>query len=191
MFAAMIQSMTMPKPRPVVIPPSMVDTMDAELQELEKVEYKRLAGKLGMTLPLGALIKSRETMVLQWLKENRIGIYDMQEVGDFLKRQCRIESRKLAKKGDGPFYMDWYWAKLTPFPASVSWGRVEGFYSKPVPLPVLHLVEKMSDAFPNQIGFVVSDYRVVNPDPFLAVVTSREGYVIAHWDEPSFKGKAK
>jgi hypothetical protein len=60
-------------------------------------------------------------------------------------------------------------------------------YDKPIPFDVLQNVKLLEDKFPERLHFFVSDYRAVDPDPFM-MVTARDmsRIVFGVWDEPAF-----
>lgn len=64
-------------------------------------------------------------------------------------------------------------------------------YTRAVPERVLADIENLIDCAPLDTIFFVSDYRAVNPDPFLAVATPKMlaagmMYIVDVWDEPGF-----
>lgn len=65
---------------------------------------------------------------------------------------------------------------------------VNSVYLHAIPFACLLTVKKIADAFPDA-QFLVSDYEVQRPDPFLAVTLpdTPELFVIERWDEPGFR----
>lgn len=64
-------------------------------------------------------------------------------------------------------------------------------YSRAVPERILNVVASLLECVPDAV-FLVSDFEVFKPDPFLAITTNKlmlEGkiFIIANWDEPGFK----
>ena len=62
-------------------------------------------------------------------------------------------------------------------------------YEKPVPLPVLLTVDRLTTQLPGDLRFFVSDTAKYQ-DPFLAVMeraSMQEFYIIERWDEPGFR----
>lgn len=136
-----------------------------------------------------------ESRVAQILDEGGFHVFDYSTVDNWLYRQA-------LKMGAN---MRWVWkpmrdADLNTFAGiGISWQQTEvGFfhpktYAKRIPERVLaraaYLAEKLPDAL-----FLVSDFEVVNPDPFLAVTTpkllgERKIWIIEIWDEPGFTDK--
>lgn len=67
-------------------------------------------------------------------------------------------------------------------------------YSREIPDRILADIERMMDCAPEDTIFLASDYKVVNPDPFLAVTTPKmlaAGviFIVDSWDEPGFTEK--
>lgn len=67
-------------------------------------------------------------------------------------------------------------------------------YEKLVPEFALELVAKLEERFGDEVCFFVSDYAVVDPDPFIMVrprqrgdgPVSRQMFIFGFWDEPGF-----
>jgi hypothetical protein len=88
-------------------------------------------------------------------------------------------------------------------PSSVRWGwralrtqdAVHGMldsqvYPHVVPFAALETMEKIVAHVPDA-AFLVSDYKVEHPDPFLMVthkLLGLDGYVVERWSEPGFRG---
>jgi hypothetical protein len=154
-------------------------------------EYGRLVRKLRLPiLDNPQLFEPLSICFLRWMVENKLPIYRYKDVTRFLLKECHRQTQKNIRRArkEGTTWNavrhEWYLINR---------------YTKPIPLPVLQLAEKVVDRFGHGLGIelYVSDYRAVRPDPFLAVFC-KEGsglsqetfrYVIAHWDEPNFHGK--
>jgi hypothetical protein len=63
-------------------------------------------------------------------------------------------------------------------------------YTRKIPVRILETVAKVLKEMPDAI-FMVSDFEVIKPDPFLAVTTQKlleahKLWIIANWDEPGY-----
>ncbi len=132
-----------------------------------------------------------EANMLQELHDHALKVYDYDKVDTFLYNTA-------LKMGSNT---RWVWKPLRDADmkeSSNAWSiRPQmGFiylkqYSRAVPERVLNLVANLLECIPDAI-FYVSDFEVVKPDPFLAITTKKlleedKIYIIAQWDEPSFK----
>jgi hypothetical protein len=68
-------------------------------------------------------------------------------------------------------------------------------YTGKIPFDVMKIVARVLECEPDALP-LVSDYEVVKPDPFLAITTPKllgagNIWIVANWDEPDFKGRAK
>lgn len=188
---------TLARPLPVVL----------DLPELPDLsEYEEVAATLGFRPPeldqQAAEIKRRE--VIGFLLDNGFPIYDNDEVHAFMS--------KLAAERN-----EWFcWARLDRTAESeqlsrLEWDRemrmaafghritqkqhgqlVHTPYSRPVPLNILKRAAAIRKKFGEEVGFYVSDYASVDPDPFIAVKRGGGPLIIfGVWDEPGFGGALK
>lgn len=152
-------------------------TPEEEISKLEAEEYAELAKKLGIDQkPLDRAMA--KTVLLRWLQEKGHKVYDRERVERFLNRMA----------DDRPIV----WRPLRSCDAGAS----PLIYDKPVPIHVLILVSDIEDDLGKMnYSFLVNDYAMRNPDPFLLAVPAGApggyGVVIAHWDEPGFKDKGE
>lgn len=131
---------------------------------------------------------------LHFLQAEEIPHYDLQVVVEYMnwtiKHAKGLEGQKV-----------WVWKPLrqidqvlvTPRTGQ-SWSASENgtvmhgrLYNKSVPAEAQRYIPRITKQFP-QAAFLVSDYEVVKPDPFLAVVGPQIPLtVIDFWDEPMFR----
>lgn len=163
------------------------------LSASEAGEYRRLCKKVGVRVPEAELHDTEVELLLERLG---IPVYNLEKVHKCMGRSAD-ERRK-----------DWYWIPLRERDRETSRGvrypvwqrrengqlagtvRRDAVYAKLIPLSVLATVEKILDAAPEglELCFLVSDYEVARPDPFLALATWSGGFwVIDFWNEPSFR----
>jgi hypothetical protein len=168
--------------------PLQAKPVEAGSEEYFK-EYTELANRVKAYVP--DLIDER---FKRFLNQHDIPVFNLQEVIKYMDAKAKKEVKngwswhpyRQKDRTDRvfgshtPVYSDWY----------TSW-----VYDKPIPLHALKKVALIEQHFGDQIKLFVSDYAVVNPDPFLMalVVYSSERlrlgegrYVIDVWDEPGF-----
>ena len=171
----------------------------------EYAEYERVAAKVGFA-PRGL----KSDALLAFLRESGIRVYPTDAVVKYLGEKYGV------KKDDplisGSTVAKWVWKPLRSadgFDRTVRerlmqtgrqiWhsrngavAREQHPYAKPVPLPVLLTVERISDKFPEALFFVSDEYSAPPmPDPFLAVVYGEDSspVIVERWDEPGFRGE--
>lgn len=139
-------------------------------------EYLALRAKIGMGRPQPA------NRLAQYLEEKGIPVYPTALVSKFLAREAAKEQKRQRK------------AKTLPDNQTIQVIWVgHGEYRRHVPYPVLKLMAEIKEAMPptENVGFWISDYQAVRPDPFLSVGIIYNGrweqYVVAHWDEPNWE----
>lgn len=183
-----------PDPFPEFVVPSRL--LDLVTQEA----YEKLAGGLGFNPT--ELVKVR---LVNFMAEAGIGIYDHQQVNDWLRKK-RIKEGKEC----------WCWRPLRDIDIITDylWGRDDvtfrwndGFYTanhddcrvydRIVPFAALGKVATIQKEFGPEVKFFVSDYATrsaIRPvDPFIMVRPAArsadiESYnlIFDHWDEPGF-----
>lgn len=168
-----------PLPKPVMPTPSEVD-LSNELNKLEMEEYAKVSKRVGYES-----VDLLRVEFESFLKEENILVYNYADVSTFLV----AEIRKLREE-TGRQYYTLSWVPLREYDRDRDNAYEPLPYTKTIPLPALLLVDKIYDRFGSSVKFKVSDYEAVKPDPFLMVVIGNVSYVIAHWDEPGFKGEA-
>ncbi len=149
-------------------------------------EYDTLASKLGVN----ARVAPSTTSVLQ---ELAISIYDLAAVERYLDRKghwCWRPLRRVDIASDGKV---WRLERETYHIYPYSHGRVESDqYLRPVPYPVLCVVERLVERCGADILFMVAALEK-KPDPFLGCLLHSENpkkmTVIERWDEPGFRSR--
>ncbi|OHA10942.1 MAG: hypothetical protein A3H69_05885 [Candidatus Sungbacteria bacterium RIFCSPLOWO2_02_FULL_47_9] len=129
--------------------------------------------------------------LIDFLNRENIKVFDKDKVHAYLKGKAEAEKKV------------YIWRSLRPQDKTTDYRlyTIEGHggydsrdwesrpYDKPVPLRVLVTVEKIYKKFGDKIQFLVSDYEVPHPDPFIMVTAlDLPRIVFDVWDEPSFKG---
>ena len=153
---------------------------------LASANYVKLANKLGID---SAAID--EACMLATIHDLNISTYDFDKVDDYLYRQA-------LKQGTN---VRWVWKPLRSkdldetskqwFSAATMGSLYPTQYAHAIPERVLTTISDILAKEPNAI-FLVSDYEVVKPDPFLAVTTLKmlkAGviFIVDRWDEPGFR----
>ena len=149
-------------------------------------EYFKLATKLGIKSA-----KVTQARLEAFLHTECMGLYEYSKVAAYMKSIASKEGKV------------WVWKPLRAKDAlnnqttvySHDHGRVMGgsVYPHEIPLPVLMSIDKIATAFPEAL-FMVSDYAVPRPDPFVGV-TTREMFehdgtilIFEKFNEPGFRG---
>jgi hypothetical protein len=203
MTPTLLASVVCPTPEPLAATPD--DGGDAA--------YLALAKKLRVRCPFIVRREIEEAL----LTEN-IRIYDKNTVkawmdGLVTKENARLMAEWVAKnpgeKIRSPLeeilaFDGW---PSNPFirrgPSTVRWGWCalrtedtmkgllgEDIYSHVVPFGALETMRKIAERVPDA-AFLVSDYKVELPDPFLMVthkLLGPDGYIVERWSEPGFRG---
>jgi hypothetical protein len=156
------------------------------LRELPPLEYVALAKSVGVEGPV-----VEQAKMLEMIHNLELHVYDWHKVDDYLYRKALRQGTNVR----------WVWkpvrsqdTKLVSDISTLTKENVGMIYAKtydrPLPVRILKRMKEieceMSDAV-----FLVSDYEVVKPDPFLAITTrslidSGKIWVIDQWDEPGF-----
>lgn len=173
---------------PPVVPIPVLESLEASsFGGVELSEYQNAASAIGFSN--GALLSAE---LRDFFVQEGIRIYNYDKVSAFLTDKAQSEAKNPESEK-----RVWCWKPLRETDANklVSgqhWeqGHISAQrYHGAVPYTMLCLVQKIADKFGEQVHFYVSDYAARNPDPFLAVTGVGTGrYVIAHWDEPNFRG---
>lgn len=167
--------------------------------------YRKLAREINLDSP--AL---EEAAMLEFLHKHEISVYDYDKVDNYLYHQALAQGAN----------MRWVWEPLRDVDRERSIDGSSRFvtgmgivyakkYARAVPQRILERVAtviKDSEADRAECGecfglseqpiFLISDYEVQRPDPFLAISTAnllQQGkiFIIDCWDEPGFTEKAK
>lgn len=162
------------------------------------VASSRLAPAMYVTFAKSIGLESAatdEARLIQAIADSELPVFDYDKVDNYLYHQT------LTMK----IPMRWGWKPLRDSDTKVvtdhSYGAIsmvqDGFgllfasqYGGKVPEVVLETVAMVLKKVPDAT-FLISDYEVVKPDPFLMVTTPRmmeahRGFIIAQWDEPGF-----
>lgn len=154
--------------------------------KLAPAEYMARAEKIGLSSA-----GTDEARLLQAIHDTQLKVYGFDKVDSYLYRQA-------LKMGSN---YRWVWEPLREKdvkPASDNSGAHSALgyvyakqYSREVPDRVLADIERLMDCAPGDAIFLVSDFKAVNPDPFLAVTTPKmleagKIFIVDQWDEPGF-----
>jgi len=150
--------------------------------------YLRLARVIELDSPA-----TDEVRVLNALQALGVKRYDYNLVDDYLYHQALKQGARVR----------WIWRPMREkdmkgASEARSWAPVPAFglvrndvYAKAIPERILARVAEIVEPLPDAV-FLVSDYEVVKPDPFLAVSTPKllaehKLWIIDQWDEPGFE----
>ena len=185
-----------PNGRPLPKPSSSLEELKQYLKRATAIDYA--------PDPVHALWEKLKIVIA----ENNILIYDDQVVHDWM---CKIVKKQ-------PKDMTWVWKSLTkPLKDLIKknqslskvhyqhkhWQNgaygwvgdidIQNRYTKIIPEAVLTTAETILKNFEKNdpICLLVTDYEVIQPDPFLAVAIPEFPFlIIDFWDEPGFNPKA-
>lgn len=157
--------------------------------KLAPSEYLARALRIGLSSA-----GTEEARLLQAIHDTVLHVYEFSQVDAYLYRQALTH---------GTNYR-WVWEPLRERDMKLAGNSgpvAEGGYlyakqySREVPDRVLSNIERLMDCAPEETVFLVSDFKAVNPDPFLAVSTPKmlgagRIFIIDQWDEPGFKESA-
>jgi hypothetical protein len=157
-----------PKPSPLKVAPAPDLT-----EEYRQLNVKLRTGFSGVTVA-GKL----RCDVADFLWEKGVELYDFDHVVEYMERVAWKAGKEL------------FWAPLRDDDSNAR-RALGSTYSKPVPVEVLRNVDAIVDKFRAQslqLQFLVTDYRVPDPDPFIAVDCRgwQAPIVFGCWDEPSY-----
>lgn len=198
-MVARIDGDVLTKPAPIT--PEMPDLPDL-------AEYEEIANVLGFVPPEIAArkVEIARREVIEFILDKGYPIYSNKAVHDYMA--------KLAEKDDRVFVWarlrgETHDERMLAFQLrsiefnsinamnllgsaqnSVSTrihGQITNGYHRPVPLEMLKRAAEIKKRFGAEVEFYVSDYAVVNPDPFIMVKRGQcEHIVFGVWDEPGF-----
>lgn len=117
-----------------------------------------------------------QSELLQYMLDNGVPMYDDKQVGAFMQSLCD-EQNKHRDARLGRIY--WQYVPLNA-------------YKHAIPQHILERAAKLKRHFKDRVvSFSVTDYKVSNPDPFIAVSLDHcPAVIFGAWDEPGF-GLAK
>ncbi len=173
-----------------------VQVVDASARLLSKAKlpttrYRELAASIGLNpSPI-----TDEVEVLQAIDELGMHVYDWDRVDQYLYR-------KALKQGAN---MRWVWKPLREADVKATGQRTTNHehaglvypeqYAHAIPENVLARAADFIGKVPKAV-LLVSDYEVINPDPFLAVTTEKllaagKIWIVERWDEPGYRDSAE
>lgn len=184
-----------PEGRPLPKSPSSVEQFSSYLQRAAVIDYK----------PDATAVMFEKLKIV--IAQNNILVYDSKVVAEWMAKMVAKERQNVV----------WVWKSLTepltklgkvkPFSNRLRYqheqwqssrgqlGTIERKkrYTKVIPDAVLTTAEVILKNFEktDPVFLLVSDYEVVQPDPFLAVAVPGYPFLIVDfWDEPGFQPKA-
>src|SRR5579872_4422793 len=145
-----------------------------------------------MARSVGAYLQAEEAEMLDAIHQADLTTFDYEKVDNYLYRQALKQGTSIR----------WVWKPVKESDVETltkdnTWSIRPGVglvypktYGQKIPLRALAEMKAVLDKIPDAI-FVVSDYEVVKPDPFLAVTTQKllaagKIWIVDCWDEPSF-----
>lgn len=158
--------------------------------------YRSLAAEVG-------LIPSRtsdEAAVLDGIAQEGLRVYDYEKVDGYLWRKAAREGAharwvwKPLRGRDENAITERAYSAANVLVAKVGY-VINQQYQQEVPARVLAELKCMIADIPDAL-FLVSDYEVIKPDPFLAVTTPKllqagKIWIVDRWDEPGFTESGK
>jgi hypothetical protein len=155
--------------------------------DLAPAGYLKLAHDLG--------VPTDEASILEAIEHNQLEVFDYQRVDAYLYNQALKEGAKVrwvwkpARQMDEKKLISHTGASLGGDIQNVGYlyGKV---YTKRVPMQVMATMKAVLDCVPDAL-FLISDFEVPKPDPFLAVTTPpllEDGkiWIVQVWNEPGF-----
>ncbi len=144
-------------------------------------EYLALAKELGVGAADNGKVLQMEVADFLW--ENDIDMYDYMEVEKYL-----VDLGRRLYNGK-----ELVWKPLRvcdSLDLGMGWHRShyeKKVYDRVVPFEVLKNVKLLTDKFGDKLKILISDFEVVNPDPFIiATARNMDRVVFGVWDEPAF-----
>lgn len=160
------------KPQPIKDKP----TLENRFQE-----YLALAKKIGTGITEVLEGRIMQQQIADFLWEQDIEMYDYREVCDYMRTMAAKEGKLF------------FWSNLREQDRKYADQNPDNRYDmgipykKLVPFEILQNVEKLQNKFGNEVAFLVSDYAVSYPDPFICVTGLEvDRIVFGVWDEPAF-----
>lgn len=157
-------------------------------KQLAPAIYISMANSIGLDGP-----QTDEARLLQIIFDQELKVYDPAKVDAYLYREALKQGAQVRWVWKPMRSKDLESAKAASY-RQFDAGYVAGAqYAKPLPLRVLAGVKEILERMPDAV-FLVSDFEVVRPDPFLAVTSKKlieQGklWIINCWDEPGFEDK--
>lgn len=157
--------------------------------KLAPSEYLARALRIGLSSA-----GTEEARLLQAIHDTGLHVYEFSQVDAYLYRQALTHGTNYRWVWEPLRERDMKWAGNS-FPVAEGGYLYAKQYSREVPDRVLSNIERLMDCAPEETIFMVSDFKAVNPDPFLAVSTPKmlgagRIFIIDQWDEPGFKESA-
>ena len=188
----------------VLVHPEPLEKVDVPVVD-DRTEYAELAAELGYAPRELATLNDMKTRsaVLQFIVDAGWPVFDNEKVMSFLRKLAHKQDSKNDRslgyttkvvwvplgKSDGGAVMELISGSFSYHyngSRSIS-DNLPVQYSKLVPLDILKRVKALKNEFKERVQFFVSDYRAVNPDPFIAVVVGQTAPIVfGVWDEPGW-----
>lgn len=155
-------------------------------EQLPPAEYITIAKSVGLDGPI-----IEQAKILDLIDDIGLHVYDFRRVDDYLYRQALRQGTNVR----------WVWKPIRKrdneaISNQLLVGR-DGVgmvypktYAQPLPVSALKLMKQIECEMADVV-FLVSDYEVVKPDPFLAITTKSlldagKIWIVYQWDEPNF-----
>lgn len=193
---------TLRKPEPIT--PDLPDLPDL-------AEYEEVANILGFVPPQIAArkIEVARREVIEFILDKGYPIYSNKDVHAYMANLAEKDDRVFVwarlrgetahtyadSAGIGSIGFDWQrqmmrqmaFGAMQNIVRTQVHGQITTGYHRPVPLEMLKRAAEIKKRFGAEVEFHVSDYAVVNPDPFIMVKRGEcEHIVFGVWDEPGF-----
>lgn len=158
---------------------------------LAPAEYLDLAKHIG----LDPSASTDEAEILEAIQHGGFHVFDFDKVDGYLWRQALREKSPSKWVWKSMRRTDWEGLvrDADQRTATAAGTLSTDQYARALPMRIMKDVQAILDCFPDA-KFLVSDYEVIRPDPFLAVTTPRlfaagKIWIIDCWDEPGFTEK--
>lgn len=155
---------------------------------LAPAEYLDLAKHIG----LDPSASTDEAEILEAIQHGGFHVFDFDKVDGYLWRQGLREKSPSKWVWKSMRRNDWEGlVRDAERRTAIASGTLStDQYARALPMRIMKDVKAILDCFPD-VKFLVSDYEVIRPDPFLAVTTPRlfaagKIWIIDCWDEPGF-----
>ena len=155
-------------------------------------EYEAVAKELGFDPPqlVQRKLEIARREVIEFLLDHGMPIYNNKSVHDYMSKLAEKEGKFFAWVRLGEQHEDAIWTGVrgTPLISVARHGEfASGTYQHPVPLEMLKRAAEIKKRFGDEVEFFISDYAVVDPDPFIMVKRGGcSGIVFGVWNEPGF-----
>lgn len=154
--------------------------------ELPPTEYVALAKSVGVEGPV-----VEQAKIMDLIDSLGLHVYNWNKVDDYLYRRALHDETNVR----------WVWKPVRSLDKTAvesanlltkeNVGMVYAkLYARPLPTRILKRMKEIECEMPDAV-FLVSDYEVVKPDPFLAITTkdlldAGKIWIVEQWNEPGF-----